>query len=62
VAVWQTADDGEGIALGGDDGAALQYTAQALDMSGGPVGKVAHCALTNLAALAVALAQENGRG
>jgi hypothetical protein len=48
VAVRQAAGDGEGIALGGDDGAAFQYAAQALDMGRGPVGEIAQCALTDL--------------
>src|SRR4249919_210496 len=29
VAVWQAADDGEGVTLDGDDGAALEHAAQA---------------------------------
>ena len=31
VAVWQAADDGEGVTLGGDDGAALEHAAQAFN-------------------------------
>ena len=62
VAVWQAADDGEGLTLGGDDRAALQHTAQPFDVSYGPVGQVAQSALTDLAAFAVALAQEDRRG
>ena len=59
VAVWQAADDGEGVTLGGDDGAAFEDAAQAFDVGRGPVGQIAQCALTNLAAFAVALAQED---
>ena len=62
VAVRQATDDGEGVALGGDDGAALEHAAQAFDVRSGPIGEVAEGALTDLAVLAVALAQENGRG
>ena len=53
VAVRQAAGDGEGVALGGDDGAAFEHAAQAFDMGGGPVGEVAEGALTDLAVLAV---------
>ena len=42
------------------DGAALEHAAQALDVGRGPVGQVAQGALTDLALVAVALAQENG--
>ena len=61
VAVRQGADDGEGVALGGDDGAAFEHAAQAFDVGGGPVGEVAEGALTDLAAFAIALAQQDGR-
>ena len=60
VAMWQAADDGEGVTLGGDDGAAFEHAAQAFDMGRGPVGEIAEGALTNLAAFAVALAQQDG--
>ncbi len=59
VAVRQAADDGEGLTLGGDDRAALQHTAQTLDVGNGPVGEVAQRALTHLAAFAIALAQQD---
>ncbi len=62
VAVWQAADDGEGLTLGGDDRAALQHTAQTFDVGYRPVGQVAQRALTDLAAFAVALAQQDRRG
>ena len=62
VAVRQGAGDGEGIVLGGDDGAALEHTAQAFDVGSWPAKKVAESTLTDLAVLSVALAQENGRG
>ena len=62
VAVRQAADDGEGVALGGDDGAAFEHAAQTFDVGRRPVGEVAEGTFTDLAVLAVALAQENGRG
>ena len=49
VAVRQGAGDGEGIVLGGDDGAALEHTAQAFDMGSWPVGEVAENPLPDLA-------------
>ena len=61
VAVRQAADDGEGITLGGNHGATFKDAAQAFDVSCGPVGQIAQCALTHLAAFAVALAQEDRR-
>ena len=61
VAVRQAAHDGEGIMLGGNHSATFQHTAQTLDVGCGPVGQIAQCALTHLAAFAVALAQENRR-
>ena len=61
MAVRQRADDGEGVALGGDDGAAFEHAAQALDVGGRPIGEVAERALPDLAVLAVALAQQDGR-
>ena len=60
VAVRQAAGDGEGVLLGGDDGAALEHAAQAFDVSGRPVGEVAQRAFADLAVLAVALAQQDG--
>ena len=62
MAVRQGADDGEGVAFGGDDGAAPEHAAQPFDVGGGPVGEIAEGALTNLAAFAIALAQQDGRG
>jgi hypothetical protein len=61
VAVWQAADNGEGVTLGGNDGAAFEHAAQAFNVGRGPVGKIAQCALTNLAAFPVALAQQDRR-
>jgi hypothetical protein len=55
VAVGPAAGDGEGVPLGGDD-AAPEHAAQAFDMSGGPVGKVAERAFADFALVAVALA------
>src|SRR3954454_12862788 len=54
VAVRQGAGDGDGVALGGDDGAALEHAAEAFDVGGGPGGEIAHGALTDPATLAVA--------
>ncbi len=48
VAVRQGAGDGEGIVLGGDDGAALEHTAQAFDVGSWPAGKVAERRLRTL--------------
>ena len=62
MAVRQGADDGEGVAFGGYDGAAPEHATQPLDVGGGPVGEVAQGAFTNLAALAIALAQQDGGG
>ena len=61
VAVRQAADDGEGVTLGGNDRAAFEDAAQTFDVSCGPVGQIAQCALTHLAAFAVALAQQDRR-
>jgi hypothetical protein len=60
VAVGQAAGDGEGVLLGGNDGAPLEHAAQAFDVSRGPVGEVAEGAFADLALVAVALAQEDG--
>jgi len=62
VAVGEAAGDGEGVPLGGDDGAALEHAAQAFNMGGGPVGEVAERAFADLAVVAVALAQQDGGG
>jgi len=62
MAVRQGADDGEGVAFGGYDGAAPEHATQPLDVGGGPVGEIAQGAFTNLAALAIALAQQDGGG
>jgi hypothetical protein len=47
---------------GGDDGPAFEHAAQTLDVGCGPVREVAQGAFADLAAPAVALAQEDGRG
>ena len=60
MAMRQGADDGEGVAPGGDDGAPFEHAAQLFYVGGGPVGEIAEGALTNLAALAIALAQQDG--
>src|ERR1700722_15284964 len=53
--------DSKRVMFGGDDGTALQYAAQAFDVRCGPIGEIAQGALTDLAVLSIALAQENGR-
>jgi hypothetical protein len=55
----QCAHHGKGIALGRDDGAAFEHAAQAFDMGNRPVRKVAQRALTHLAVLTIALAQQD---
>ena len=60
MAVRQATDDGEGVAFGGDDGAALEHAAQPFDVRGGPVRQVTQSALTHLATLAIALAKQDG--
>ena len=60
MAVRQRAGDGDGVALGGDDGAAFEHAPQALDLGKRPVGEVAQRAFADLTVLAVALAQEDG--
>ncbi len=62
MAVRQAADHAEGVMLGGDDRAALEDAAKTLDVGGGPVGQIAQCALTHLAAFAIALAQQDRGG
>jgi hypothetical protein len=61
VSVRQASQHGEGVALGGDDGAALENAAQSFNVSEGPIRKIAQRALKHPAVLAVALAQQNGR-
>jgi hypothetical protein len=53
-------DDGDAILVLGDDGAAFQQHLEAGDPLARPVGQVQQGALLDLAALAVALAQQNG--
>jgi hypothetical protein len=55
----QAAGDGDGVLLGGDDGA-LEHTTPAFDVSRGPVGEVAKRAFADLALVAIALAQQDG--
>ena len=62
MAVRQRAGDGKGVAIRGDDGAALEHAAQALDVGGRPIGEVAERAFPDLAVLAVAFAQQDGWG
>jgi hypothetical protein len=62
MTVWQAADHGEGVTLGGDDRAAFEDAAQTLDVGCGPIGQIAQSALTDLAAFAVALAQKDRGG
>src|SRR3954471_2382026 len=60
MAMRQAAGDGDGVVLGRNDRAALEHATQALDVSGRPVGEVAQRAFAHLAALAIALAQQDG--
>jgi hypothetical protein len=60
VAVRQAADEGEGSAVGEDDDVPFEHAAQTLDVGARLVGEVAQGALTDLANLAVVLAQEDG--
>src|SRR5205823_8012450 len=58
----QRADDGNGILVLGNDGAAFEQCLEAGDPLLRPVGEVQQRALLDLASLAVALAQQDGRG
>jgi hypothetical protein len=58
----QRADDGNGIVVFGNDDAALEQRLEAGDPLIRPAGEVQECALLDLASLAVALAQQDGRG
>src|SRR5882762_11151000 len=57
----QRADDGNGILVLGNDGAAFEQRLEAGDPLVRPVGEVQQRALLDLASLAVALAQQDGR-
>ncbi len=58
----QRADDGNGIPVPGNDGAAFEQRLEAGDPLVRPVGEVQEGALLDLASLAVALAQQDGGG
>ena len=58
----QRADNGDGILVLGDNGAAFQQCLEAGDPLVRPVGEVQQGALLDLASLAVAFAQQDGRG
>ena len=58
----QRADDGDRLLVAGNDGAALEQHPEAGDPVGRPIRKVQQGALLDLAALPVALAQQDGRG
>ena len=60
VTVRQGSYHGEGVPLGRDDGASLEHAAQPFDAGNRPIREVAQRALTHLAPLTVALAQQNG--
>jgi hypothetical protein len=64
MAVRQGAADGEGLVLGSGrhDRATLEQGLEALDQLARPSGQVAQGALLDLAALAIGLAQQDGRG
>src|SRR5712671_2557821 len=57
----QRADDGNGFLVLGNDGAAFEQRLEAGDPLVRPVGEVQQRALLDLASLAVALAQQDGR-
>ncbi len=54
MAVGQRTDDGQGLTLGGNNGAAFEHAAQTCNMCDGPIGEVADGAFTDLTALPVA--------
>jgi len=58
----QRADDGDGILVLGNDGAAFEQCLEAGDPLMRPVREVQEGALFDLTSLAVALAQQDGRG
>src|SRR5205823_1831232 len=58
----QRADDGNGILVLGNGGAAFEQCLEAGDPLVRPVGEVQQRALLDLASFAVALAQQDGRG
>ena len=58
----QRADNGDGILVLGNDGAAFEQRLETGDPLVRPVGEVQERALFDLASLAVALAQQDGRG
>ena len=58
----QRADDGDGILVMGDDSAAFEKCLEAGDPLVRPIGEVQQGALLDLARLAIALAQQDGRG
>jgi hypothetical protein len=62
MAMRQRALDADGVLAWGDDGAALEHGAQALDVGGIPMGEVEQGALVDLAVLAPAFAQQDGGG
>src|SRR4051812_26653821 len=64
MAVGQRAADGEDLrgGRGRNDGSALEKGLEALEEVGRPVGEVEEGALLDLPALAVGLAQQDGRG
>ena len=63
VTVRQRAVNGEHLrgGRGRNDGSALEQGLEALKETGGPVGEVAQRAFLDLSALAIGLAQEDGR-
>jgi hypothetical protein len=62
VTMRQRADDGNGIPVPRNDGAAFEQRLEAGDPLVRPVGEVQERALLDLASLAVALAQQDGGG
>ena len=62
MAMRQRTDDGEGLPVRGDDGAAFEQHLETGNSLARPVGQVQQGALLDLAAIAVALAQQDGGG
>jgi len=61
VPMRQRADDSDRLLVTGNDGAAFEQHLEAGDAVGRPVGKVEQGPLLDLAALTIALAQQDGR-
>ena len=58
----QRAGDPDGLLLWRNDGSPLEHAAQTFDVGERPVREVAERAFANFAALAIALAEQDGGG